>query len=132
MRAPGILGWDREEEQLTDWREQLHKTTSSTASGSVSSSGSSQHSSEGGGGGGSRTTNRRKSREEHHRPSRSRDKNEESSRSIERLECDNINVTNDEDDAKFMTSLCKSFSTSSASTWMRDDFRYTTSFFFFY
>lgn len=119
MRAPGILGWDREEE-LTDWRDQLHK---STASGSVtSSSGSSQHSAEGGG------KSRRKSREEH-RACRSRDKNHtrstaEESRSIERLECDNGNGDEGDNSGKFMTSLCKSFSTSSASTWLKDDFRY--------
>ena len=102
MRAPGFLGWDREDEFM-DWRDSSPKvSSSSSASVHQSSSGS------------SKWRPRRKSREETRtrtRESSAEDHNENSS--IERLECSRIHENHD-------LAVLKSKSSSSVDTWKDD------------
>ncbi|XP_033222681.1 uncharacterized protein LOC117176535 [Belonocnema kinseyi] len=102
MRAPGFLGWDREDEFM-DWRDSSHKVSSSS-SAPVHQSGS----------GSSKWRPRRRSREETRTRTReSSAENPHESRSSERLECSRVLEGHD-------LVVVKSKSSSSVDTWKDD------------
>ncbi|XP_076286160.1 uncharacterized protein LOC143211916 isoform X2 [Lasioglossum baleicum] len=116
MRAPGFLGWDREEEFM-DWREVSRKGqgSSSGVGGSISGPQSSSTV--------KATRPRRRSREEPRARTREGfaiDHRREETRSIDRLECKSSNENRETEAEEAGHAVMKSRSTSSVNTWKPD------------
>ncbi|XP_051162061.1 uncharacterized protein LOC127282032 [Leptopilina boulardi] len=128
MRAPGFLGWDREDEFM-DWRDTSHKVSTSSSTvvhhqhhhsnnnNNNNNSSSSNHQTSSSS---SKWRPRRRSREETRTRTweTSADNHHESSRSSERLECSRLSLENNHE----LTAVVKSKSSSSVDTW-KDDIR---------
>ncbi|XP_076225676.1 uncharacterized protein LOC116425178 isoform X2 [Nomia melanderi] len=116
MRAPGFLGWDREEEFM-DWREVSRKGQGSSAGGGGGAGIPGPQSSSTAKG----TRPRRRSREETRSRTRellSAEHRRDETRSIDRLECKSSNESRAIDgDAEAGHAVMKSRSTSSVNTW---------------
>ncbi|XP_033340994.2 uncharacterized protein LOC117228994 isoform X1 [Megalopta genalis] len=113
MRAPGFLGWDREEEFM-DWREVSRKGQGGSSAGGGASISGPQSSSTA-----KVTRPRRRSKEEPRARTREglpADHRREETRSIDRLECKSSNE-NPEAEAETGHAVMKSRSTSSVNTW---------------
>ncbi|XP_076241438.1 uncharacterized protein LOC143183654 isoform X2 [Calliopsis andreniformis] len=116
MRAPGFLGWDREEEFM-DWREVSRKGQEGSGAASTSLTGPQSSSAS------KSARPRRRSREETRSRTRETgwafEHRREETRSIDRLECKSTNVSRevDAEDSEAGHAVMKSRSASSVDTW---------------